>query len=350
MQPREAIVNKDDPEQNDKNASRKRMMTWLKRGVTLFFFILIPTLLYNMLKDMDWNEVTDSLQSFSLLTIAGATGITALSYMVFSGYDLLGKRYTRHKLPARQIFPVGLVCYAFNLNLGAWVGGIALRYRLYTRLGLSLPTITRVFTISLIANWLGYIMLAGSIFSLGLMDLPDNWKIGETTLQLIGFALLAVAACYLLACRFSKKRSWTVRGHEIVLPNLKFALLQAALGAINWSLMALLIYLLLPEQAFYPAVIGILMVSSIAGVVTHVPAGLGVLEAIFIGLYQHQVPIGSIVAALIAYRAIYFLLPLSLACVTYLILERKAKQLRDETKDAPDSDQVTGLRTQDEGA
>lgn len=219
------------------------------------------------------------------------------------------------------------VCYAFNLNLSSWVGGIALRYRLYSRLGLDVSTITRILSLSLITNWLGYMLLAGFVFSMRFLELPEEWSIGTTTLQLIGFGLLAVCFAYLLACRFSKKRSWTVRDQEFNLPSMKQALMQASLGALNWSLMAAVIYTLLPDKAFYPAILGVLLISSIAGVITHIPAGLGVLETVFITLLAHQFSKGSLLAALIGYRAIYFLLPLLIALVVYLVLEKRAKKM-----------------------
>jgi len=139
-----------------------------------------------------------------------------------------------------------------------------------------------------------------------------------------------VASAYLLACGLSKKRQWHWRGHVILLPPLRMALIQAVLGALNWSLMALLIYLLMPDRAVYPTILGILMISSIAGVITHIPAGLGVIEVVFITLLQHDFAKSELLAALIAYRAIYFLFPLTIACVVYLVLEKHAKARRSE--------------------
>ena len=116
-----------------------------------------------------------------------------------------------------------------------------MRYRLYSRLGLDVPTITRILSLSLITNWLGYMLLAGFVFAMGFLELPKEWAVGTTSLRLIGVVLLLLSFAYLLACRFSKRRSWTIRDQEITLPSLKQALLQASLGALNWSLMALVI-------------------------------------------------------------------------------------------------------------
>ncbi|MDD1966683.1 lysylphosphatidylglycerol synthase domain-containing protein [Pseudomonas putida] len=303
-------------------------LKWAKRLFTLFFFVAVPVLLFLLVRNLDWNEVTHALESYKASTLALGFVVAVGSYLTYCGFDVLARRYTEHKLSVKQIVPVTFVCYAFNLNLSSWVGGIALRYRLYSRLGLDVPTITRILSLSLVTNWLGYMLLAGFVFAGDFIDLPEGWKIGDTTLQLIGFVLLAVCFGYFLACRFSRRRTWTIRKQKLVLPSLNQALRQACLGALNWGLMALLIYILLPEKAFYPAVLGILLISSIAGVIAHIPAGLGVLETVFITLMQHQFSKGQLLAALIGYRVIYFLIPLMLAVVVYLVLEKRAKGMR----------------------
>src|SRR5690554_74158 len=312
--------------------SKNPWLVWGKRLFTLAFFIAVPALLFMLVKNLEWQEVKDALLAYKPTTLLLGAAIALGSYGVFSSYEVLGKKYIGHDIPVARIMPLGFVCYAFNLNLSAWVGGIAVRYRLYTRQGLSVATITQLISFNMITNWLGYIILAGIIFTLRLLNLPESWKIGATGLQVIGVILLLVASAYLLACAFSKKRTWKIREHEINLPSFKMALTQACIATLNWSLMGLLVFILLPDNAFYPTVLGILLISGIAGVITHIPAGLGVLEAIFIAMLQHEIPQGSIVAALLGYRALYFLLPLAIAVIIYLVLEKKAKDTHDENK------------------
>lgn len=312
------------------DAEKKSSKKWAlaKKILTTLFFIAVPIFLFMLIKQVDWNEVKLALQQLKLSSLLMGLALAAISYCVYGSYNLLGRKYAGHSLPARQILCVAQVCYAFTLNLSYWVGGFALRFRLYSRLGLDTPTITKVFTLSVITNWLGYTVLAGAIFALRLPDLPDNWKIGETGLQLVGILLLAVAAAYLAACKFSKRRSWSFRDHEINLPSFSLALTQAGLAAINWSLMALLVFVLLPAKVSYITVLGILLISSLAGAIAHIPAGLGVLETVFVAMLQHKFSHGAIIAALIGYRVTYYLIPLAVATVTYLILEGRAKKLR----------------------
>lgn len=301
---------------------------WGKRLLTLLFIVLIPALLYMLARNLDWNEVRQSLVDYKPSTLIIGLGLAVCSYLTFASYDLLARAYTGHHLPARQVLPVAFVCYAFNLNFTTWVGGVALRYRLYGRLGLDTGTITKILTLGLLTNWMGYMLLAGTVFALRLVKLPDSWAVGVTGLQMIGFLLLGVALAYLLACGFAKRRTWRVRDHEITLPSMRLALCQVALGASNWALMAALIYWLLPGDLFYPSILGILLISCVAGVVAHIPAGLGVLEAVFLALLHGQLGQGSLVAALLGYRTLYYLIPLLLAVITYLVLEKRARAMR----------------------
>lgn len=303
-------------------------MRWGKRALTLFFLLAVPALLYMLARNLDWGEVRQALSDYSAQTLLVGALIACASYLVFGCYDLLGRHYSRHQLPARQVLPVAMVCYAFNLNFTTWIGGVAMRYRLYMRLGLSASNVTRILSLSLLTNWTGYMALAGVIFSLRLVQLPDNWGLGVTGLQLLGFALLGVVSAYVGICAFSRQRVWHLRERSITLPSLRMAVMQIVLGASNWSLMAALIYWLLPEGAAYTSVLGVLLISCMAAVVAHIPAGLGVLEAVFLALLQHQYSQASLIAALLAYRVLYYLLPLLLASATYLVLEKRAKTLR----------------------
>ncbi|MBV4491557.1 lysylphosphatidylglycerol synthase domain-containing protein [Pseudomonas oryzicola] len=313
---------------------RKRWHTWAKRLFTLLFLVLIPVLLFTLARNLDWDEVRQSLLAYKPGSLAVGMVMALCSFLIFASYDLLARSYIGHTLPARQVLPVAFVCYAFNLNFTTWVGGVALRYRLYSRLGLDTPTITRILTLGLLTNWMGYMLLAGGIFALRLVELPSSWPVGTGGLQLIGFVLLAITFAYLVACGTASKRTWQWRDHELTLPSLRLALCQVALGASNWAVMALLIDWLLPDQAFYPSVLGVLLISCVAGVVAHIPAGLGVLETVFLGLLHGQFGQGSLVAALLAYRTLYYLIPLVLAVMTYLILEKRAKAMRRREKPA----------------
>ena len=300
----------------------KKILTWV-------FFIAVTVLLVLYARNVDWEEVWKVIRNYNHTALLTAMGLVIVSYLVYGCYDLLGRLYCGHKLAKRQVMLVSFICYAFNLTLSTWVGGVAMRYRLYSRLGLDSATITRIFSLSIATNWLGYILLAGIVFSAGMVPIPGGWFIGETTLRIIGVVLLAVVAVFLWACAFSKRRKWTIRRQTLQLPSLRMALFQFAVSSANWLVMGAIIWLLLARQVDYPIVLGVLLISSIAGVIIHIPAGIGVLEAVFLALLSGQhASHGTIIAALLAYRVLYFILPLLLALVLYLMLESRAKHLR----------------------
>ncbi len=181
-------------------------------------------------------------------------------------------------------------------------------------------TITRIFSLSITTNWLGYILLGGIIFTFGIVQLPDHWYIDEGTLRILGIVLLLIIAVYLWFCAFAKRRHMTIKGQKLVLPSWKFALAQMAISSANWMAMGAIIWLLMGQDVNYFFVLGVLLVSSIAGVIVHIPAGIGVLEAVFLALLAGEhTSQGTIIAALLAYRVLYYFIPLLLALVCYLI-------------------------------
>ena len=306
----------------------KKILTWL-------FFIAVIVLLVVYAKKVDWEEVWKVIRDYNRVALLSAVGLVVVSYLIYGCYALLARFYCGHKLAKRQVMLVSFICYAFNLTLSTWVGGIGMRYRLYSRLGLPGSTITRIFSLSITTNWLGYILLAGIIFTAGVVELPDHWYVDQTTLRILGIGLLMIIAVYLWFCAFAKHRHMTIKGQKLVLPSWKFALAQMLISSVNWMVMGAIIWLLLGQSVNYFFVLGVLLVSSIAGVIVHIPAGIGVLEAVFIALLAGEhTSKGTIIAALLAYRVLYYFIPLLLALICYLLLESQAKKLRAKNEAA----------------
>jgi uncharacterized membrane protein YbhN (UPF0104 family) len=304
----------------------KAWWPWLKRILTFAFFALVAWYSFRYARTVDWAEVWQTILATPRNVLLMAIGGVMASFAVYCSFDLLGRHYTGHGLPKLKVWQVNFISYAFNLNLGSLVGSVAFRYRLYGRLGLDIPTITRIMTLSILTNWLGYLLLGGTVFAIAPLELPPDWKLDSGGLRWLGIAMLATGLAYLLACFFSKQRSVSIRGHELLLPPPKMAMLQVAMAVTNWMVMGGIIFILLQGKVGYPAVLSVLLVAAVAGVITHVPAGLGVLEAVFIALLSHRVPEGQLLAALLTYRAIYYIGPLLIAAALYLFVEARARK------------------------
>jgi len=299
---------------------------WVKRTVITAFFLLVAWLLVTQARAIEWHEVFTALSNYPARVLLAAGALALLGLLNYSAFDLLGRRYTGHTLAAATVMRVTFISYVFNLNLGSMVGGVAMRYRLYSRLGLGTGVITRVMSLSMLANWIGYLLLAGVVFGFHAPKLPPDWVIDSGDLQILGFVLLALALLYLLLCALARRRDFTVWGHALSLPSLRLALLQLGMGAANWLLMGSIIYVLLQQKVDFFTVASVLLVAAVAGVIARIPAGLGVLEAVFIALLSHQVPTHELLAALLAYRLFYYLAPLALATLLYLVAEISTKK------------------------
>jgi uncharacterized membrane protein YbhN (UPF0104 family) len=299
---------------------------WAMRGLALVFVSFVGYMLYQYARDIEWSRVDDSVRALPTAVLATAAALAACSHLLYSTFDLLGRRYTGHTLSTPTVMGVTFTSYAFNLNLGSIVGGVGLRYRLYSRLGLRGGVITSVLTLSLLTNWLGYLLLAGAVFALFPLPLPAEWKIGNGALRIAGFVLLALAVAWGALVTLSKQREYTVLGKRFPLPGPRMTVLQLAMSCANWMLIAGVIWVLLQGQVSYPTVLAVYLLAAIAGVVTYIPAGLGVLEAVFVMLLVPQVGEPELLAALLAYRAVYYLGPLLVAAALYAVMEMRARR------------------------
>jgi uncharacterized membrane protein YbhN (UPF0104 family) len=315
--------------------TQRRWWPWTRRILTWVFFALVAFLLVRYARRIDWDDVLQSLRGLPPAALAAAVGLAAASHLLYSTFDLIGRHYTQHTLRKRVVMLVTFTAYTFNLCLGSLVGSVALRYRLYTRLGLPMGVITRVMSLSMLTNWLGYMLLGGFLFLVHPIDLPPSWKMSNGGLQLLGAGLMTVAAAYFVACWRFGDHVWTLRGHELYLPTWRTAILQLAMSCTNWILMASIVYVLLLQKIPFTDVLTVLLMGAIAGVVLHVPAGLGVFEAVFITMLGHRISEGQLLAALLGYRAVYYLGPLGIAALTYLSMEVRARRLKNQAPSAP---------------
>jgi uncharacterized membrane protein YbhN (UPF0104 family) len=299
---------------------------WAKRIFAVGFAVVVLALLTRYARHIDWHKVKTTLEDLPRAVLLQALGLAALSHFVYSLMDLVGRHYTGHDLPRHRVMQVSFISYAFNLNLGSLVGGIGFRYRMYAQQGVRYGNITRIVTLSMMTNWLGYILLAGLVFTIAPMELPPSWNLDREELRLLGVVLLAVSVCYLILCAFARQRSYTIRGHEIEIPTLRMALAQLGISCSHWTTMAAVPWCLLHGQVDYPTALSVLLTASMAGVLMHVPAGLGVMEAVYVALLSHRIPRHELIGVLLAFRAVFYLAPLLVGALMYLTVEMRSRK------------------------
>lgn len=303
---------------------------WRARGLQLLglvFFFAVAWLLYNGFREMEWREIREALLRYDRWTMAAGAGIALTGFVLASFYDLLSRHYEKHKVSTPQCMATGFISLAFSMNLGSLVGAWGMRYRLYTRFGLRTAQITRLITMALLTNWSGFVLMAGLVFTFFPPQLPQSWPLHGSAITVLGMILLGLAATYLTLCARGG-RDWQVRGVRLRRPRLRFALLQLAASCASWLAPISVIALFMPENIPYIQVMGVLFVSSIAGLIARVPAGLGVVEAVFVALLGSEVHYAPLLAAILAYRGVYYLLPFLVALCFYGVLEWRARHAR----------------------
>jgi uncharacterized membrane protein YbhN (UPF0104 family) len=313
-------------EESPDTGTRRRWWPRLRLALTLLFFAAVTVLLVRAARDIDWQEVVSALRGYRLPTLAAAAVMALIGHLVYTAYDLLGRRYTGHDLSTPRVISIAFVSYAFNLNMGPLIGAMAFRFRLYSKQGLSKSTITRVLGFSVTSNWLGYALLAGILFGARALEPPPDWAIGAGALQGLGAVLVLLVCGYLGACAFSRVRRVTVRGHTVELPPWRLALLQLAASCACWMTIGVILYVLLGQQISYFTVLAVLLLAAVAAMLTHIPAGLGVLEVTFVLLLGHLLPRYELLAGVLAYRVLYYLIPLGVAALVFVWLEARTRQ------------------------
>ena len=218
--------------------SWRTRLPMVRRLLLVAFLLAAAFLLWRYARTVDWHAVGAAIARYPLSTLVLAAGASVLAYACYSGFDLLARAYTGHGLRLSRVLAIAPVCYAFNLNLGAVVGGIGFRYRLYSHAGLRTSTISRIVAFTIASNWSGFLLLGGLSFVIAPAPLPPRWSVAPWVFDAVGIAMLAVVATWLAMCAFSRRRSWSPRGHRIELPSLRIALLQLALATTSWLAMA----------------------------------------------------------------------------------------------------------------
>jgi phosphatidylglycerol lysyltransferase len=280
-------------------------------AVPLFGFAL--WVLRGELTRFHYRDIVHALHALPASAVAVAAALTAVSFVTLTGYDALALRFVGQSLPYRRTALASFIGYAFSNALGfPLLTGMPLRFRLYSGWGLSSFEIGQLVGFNAATLWLGFFALGGLVFLVEPFQLPALLHLPFATARPLGVVLLLLVAAYVTASVVARG-PLRMRDFEVALPRPRLALAQLALGALDWAVASAVLYALLPPggSLSWPAFLGVFLLAQIAGVVSHIPGGLGVFEAVTLLLLP--LPEGPLVASLVAYRAVYYLAPLLVA-------------------------------------
>ena len=284
-------------------------------AASVILFAAAAWVLHHELRLYHFHEIAFALRGVTPGRIWAAAGLTLLSYTVMTGYDALALRYIGRPLRYRNIGQASFIGYAFSNNIGlSMLAGASVRYRLYSAWGLSALEVTQVVAFCTLTLWLGFLALGGLVFLTYPVALPQAFHVPFGSLRLLGLVMLAVVAAYAILSQV-KKEPLKVRTWEFRPPSGPLVAAQIGLSMLDWLLAGCVLLVLLGPPVGFSLIgfFGVFLLAQLFGLVSQVPGGLGVFETVAVLLLSAAHPAPEIFAALVAYRVLYYWLPLAVA-------------------------------------
>lgn len=297
----------------------------------VFFFALAAYMIYKQLSKYTFSEIMEAVYDVSGKDYFFALLAVFLSYTVLALYDFFALKYIGKRSFFFKWIMAGFTGFAISNNAGhAFISGTAIRYHLYKRWGFSIPDIIKMVTFSSFTYLIGcfFLLIIGYL-------LTPNGTIGNIphslTVTLVIISVICLIA-YFLAC-LKVKESLTIYGINLHFPSLKLALSQVIIGSSDVLLASLVLFSLLHSTVDIPftTFIGVFLIAQVLGTFSQVPGGVGVFESIFFFVMadsaDKEIPL---IAGLIVYRILYYLLPLIISAVIVSIYEIRFRYKKNE--------------------
>ena len=315
-----------------------RIRDWVahRRGTLIALAVLVVAVLgfaaiHKLTAEIRLSEVRAAFSALGWPELSASIALTIVSYVALTFYDTIALKVIGHPLPWRTAAVASFTSYTISHNLGlAMLTGGSARYRVYSRAGLDEAAVARVVLIAGVTFWAGVITVACLSMALHPGMLPIvKWTMPPLLERTIGIAIpLAMLAIVL---RYRRGGALALFGWRLPLPDARQALALVLVSTVDLAAASAALFVLLPNASpeLYPVLFLGYAVAIVVALISHVPGGLGVFEAVIIATMPQDN--ATILAALLAYRIIYYVAPLVLAAV--LIAVHEGRQWRNRARD-----------------
>jgi len=287
---------------------------------------------YRIVQDYPLHVLLLAVRSIPWWALVGSAVLTAVGYVALVGYDYLALRLVHHPLPTWKVLGPSFISFAVanNAPVAVLTGG-GLRYRLYRGLGLSAKKMAKVAGFDVLTFVLGLFTIAGIAFEVAPVGVPPSLQVPLISdVRPVGIALLLLVGLFLVLAAWHRRMC--IFDHEVELPSLKMVVAEIVVSGFDWLLSSAALYILLRSVGpiGYAHFLAAFLLAQIATQVIPVPGGLGAFEAIILLLRPAGISAPPIFAGLVAYRVIYYFLPLIVAGVLLATSQRKLLTERHE--------------------
>jgi phosphatidylglycerol lysyltransferase len=303
----------------------KRLFKKIISYAGIFFFALAAGMLWWQLRNYSLSDIAHAILDIPFINLLLACLACFAGYLALSLYDYLALRYVGGRVTWWKWMLAGMLGFAISNNAGhAVVSGGAIRYRLYTRWRIRGADILKMLTISGFTYFLG----ASAIVVIGYFLIPnavfDN-SIGVSMgLNTLFIFCATILLTYFAITLIFHKKSIKIGNIKFQVPTTQMAFSQTILGITDSVLAGLVLYFcLIPfVQIPFTTFIGLFVIAQTTGVFSQVPGGIGVFESVFMLALPDTIDKANIFGALLAYRIIYYVLPLIGIGSLFFIYER----------------------------
>ena len=303
----------------------KRIFKKIISYAGIFFFMLAAFMLWWQLRNYSLHDIFNAIFAIPKRNLIAACVACLGGYLALSLYDYLALNYVGGRVSWWKWMLAGMLGFAISNNAGhAVVSGGAIRYRLYTRWRITGGDILKMLTFSGFTYFLG----CTAIVIIGFFLIPHD-IINQSSGTSVGlgalfiFCLGVILAYFGMTVFFHDKQ---IKIGQIVfkVPQTKTAFLQTVLGITDSVLAGMVLYFcLIPFwHISFGTYIGLFVIAQTTGVFSQVPGGIGVFETIFLLALPENVDKATVFGAFLAYRIIYYVLPLLGVGSLFIIYER----------------------------
>jgi uncharacterized membrane protein YbhN (UPF0104 family) len=278
--------------------------------------------LVHILQKVKLADVTAALGATSIIAVLGALALVSVSYMFLIGYDLMALHHLGKRLRFLPIAIGGFAAFAFANTLGfVLLTAGSVRYRVYRPSGVTAADVAVITIMSGLTFALSAMLVVGFCLLMAPQVASTIDGVPGWMHLVLGAAIMAVLGGY-VGWVSSGRKSLTWSGYEISLPGPLSTVMQLAAGAGDLICASGALYLLLPaDPGFgYPVFVGLFAAAIAIGLLSHIPGGLGVFESIML-LSVPNIPTNQMLASLLVFRVLYYLLPMVVAIGVYVWYE-----------------------------
>jgi len=278
--------------------------------------------LIGTLHRLNVHDVLAALQRIDPAEVVVGAVLVCVLYAALSTCEVAIARFVNGPVSPRRAVLGAMLAAPIGHAVG-WgaVSGGAIRYRIYSAVLTRPLDIGKMVLLASIPYPAGLGLLLGASLVLQSGAAATILHVSADLARGTGLALLALHAIYLTLI-LKRRRPFDFGRFILVLPPPRLTAVQYLVGIIEVFCGAGVLYVLLPHGIGLPFVVflGVYVLCILAAIASSVPAGIGVFEAVLLGLLPHIAP-AELLGSVLAYRFVLELVPLLIALVLFASYE-----------------------------